>query len=241
MAEGFNSVDSDDNLQHVRIKRQASNSLHVHIMIAYKCHCDRCFNFRKRKLPAGGRSAQIQNHGPVHCELEAAVDSSSAAVSIDVEPESSKHVQGTSRDTSQPPRSTGYSHVDHEDLLLGLCPEDVMSTSFCISTDDCLTGHEKETVTPNMQSPNKPSPSPSPKLLNSHTKSSVDQQCTVVENVAHLVSPPSVNCEPVRTKFIFPPDTFYGLPMKVKMCIEENRGISSLYGNTIPSECGECI
>ena len=107
-----------------------------------------------------------------------------------------------------------------------------------MSTDDCLTGHENETTTPNIRSPNQPSPShphaSSSNISHSHTKSSVDKQHRVInetENVALVVSPTSVNCEPVRTKFVFPLNTFYGLPMKVKKCIEEHKGISSLYGN----------
>ena len=194
-------------------------------------------NSRKRKLlPSVSRSNR--SHGPLHCEPLASDDS--PTIGTEVEHGGTVHQQSAGREPPSSSIAIECSHIDNEDLLLGLCPEDLMSTSFCISTDDCLIACEKlplEAITPNIQSPDQTPPPPhhtsSSRTLHSTTKSGIHKQFTVAESVALPVAPSSIDREPVQSNLIFPSDTFYGLPLKVKKCIEENRGISSLYGECV--------
>ena len=140
-----------------------------------------------------------------------------------------------------------------EDLLQGLCPEDLLncSTPFCTSMHDTSMGHLKqgETILTKMKaptvqvSPNLPSvsnsmsfpsnpiystPKPSP-----HRQFTVNIPPDILECAALPESPTSRKFEPtdfIPDQYSFPSDTFYGLPLKVKKCVEEYRGITTLYG-----------
>ena len=190
-------------------------------------------NSRKRKLlPSVSRSNR--SHGPLHCEPLTSDDSST--IGTEVEHGGTVHQQSAGREPPSSSTAIECSHIDNEDLLLGLCPEDLMSTSFCISTDDCLIAREKlqlEAITPNIQSPDQTPPPPhhssSSMTLNSTTKSGIHKQFPVAESVALPVASSTI----LQSNFIFPSDSFYGLPLKVKKCIEENRGISLLYGECV--------
>jgi hypothetical protein len=138
--------------------------------------------------------------------------------------------------------------VSDEDLLLGLCPEDLMSCSTSFSTsmnDSTSAGHAKaetfpaEVKTPSIQSPNYPhtnnivvslhsTPVHSTPKSNTCKQSSVDIPTDGHESAIDSDFPILAS----RNEFSVPPDTFYGLPLKVKQCLEEHRGITKLYGNT---------
>ena len=132
-----------------------------------------------------------------------------------------------------------------EDLLLGLCPEDLMSCSTSFSTslnDSTSTGHVKaetfpaEVKTPSIQSPNYPHTNiMSLHLTSSHStpkpstykQSMADSPTDKHESAIGSDAPIPAS----RNQFSVPPGTFYGLPLKVKQCLEEHRGITKLYGN----------
>ena len=123
------------------------------------------------------------------------------------------------------------SGVVDEDLLLGLCPEDLLncSTSFCMSLNDSI-GHVKgetfpnEVKTPSVQSPNHLSTS---SLVSLH---SVSVRSTPKPST-HTCKQSTDNVPAVGLKSSIPLNTFYGLPLKVKQCLEEHRGITKLYGS----------
>ena len=136
--------------------------------------------------------------------------------------------------------------VAEEDLLMGLCPEDLMSCSTSFSTslnDSTSAGHVKgetfpaEVKTLSIQSPCYPHTNivslhstpvhstPKPSTCKQSTADApTDRHESAVDSDAPI--PAS------RNQFSVPPDTFYGLPLKVKQCLEEHRGITKLYGNT---------
>ena len=137
--------------------------------------------------------------------------------------------------------------VIDEDLLLGLCPEDLLncSTSFCTSLNDSASvGHIKcetfpaEVKTPSIESPNYPLTTNMVSLhstpVHSTPKPSIyKQQSTFNVPTDRLGS--AIDSEaPIhtsRSQCSIPSNTFYGLPLKVKQCMEEHRGITQLYGN----------
>ena len=137
--------------------------------------------------------------------------------------------------------------VIDEDLLLGLCPEDLLncSTSFCTSLNDSASvGHIKgemfpaEVKTPSIQSPNYPlttnmvsfhstsvhsTPKPSTYKQQSTYNIPTDRLGSAIDSEAPIHTS--------RSQSTISSDTFYGLPLKVKKCMEEHRGITKLYGN----------
>lgn len=136
--------------------------------------------------------------------------------------------------------------VIDEDLLLGLCPEDLLncSTSFCVSLNDSTSiGHVKgetfpdEVKTPSIQSPNYPftcsnvslhsTPVHSTPKPSTHKQSTDNVPAIGLESTANSEAPTYVS----RNQSSIPSNTFYGLPLKVKQCLEEHRGITKLYGN----------
>ena len=134
--------------------------------------------------------------------------------------------------------------VTDEDLLLGLCPEDLLncSASFCTSLNDSAgVGHIKdetfpaEVKTPSLQSPNYPLTTNMVSFHSTPVHSSpkpftYKQQYTI--NVPTDRFGSAIDSEaPIHTSRRIPSDTFYGLPLKVKQCMEEHRGITKLYGN----------
>lgn len=139
---------------------------------------------------------------------------------------------------------TSRQTVD-DDLLQGLCPEDLMncSASFCTSIDEstveCVqrSDHlppEIHVMTPRIQSscchPDSNSKITCTNPVHSTPKSKQFLHCSPLGTPVTLPeSPTSRHSEPLQCPF--PSDTFYGLPLKVKDCMEEYRGIKTLYGN----------
>ena len=133
--------------------------------------------------------------------------------------------------------------VIDEDLLLGLCPEDLLncSTSFCASLNDSTSiGHVKGEIfpagvkTPSIQSPNYPFTNNMVSLHSTpvHSTPKPDTHKQSTDNIPpkRLESAEAPTCIS-RNQSSNPSDTFYGLPLKVKQCLEEHRGITKLYGN----------
>lgn len=156
--------------------------------------------------------------------------------------------RGSAEEPFSEERGPGFTD---EDLLLGLCPEDLLncSTSFCTSfctslNDSANTGHVKgesflaEVKTQSIQSPSYPlttdvvslhsTPVHSTPKLSTRKQSTVgmptDRHESAVDSDAPILAS--------RNQFSVPSDTFYGLPLKVKQCMEEHRGITKLYGTT---------
>lgn len=131
--------------------------------------------------------------------------------------------------------------VADDDLLEGLCPEDLLncSTSFCTSLNDSTgTGHVKEAKAPLIHSPDYPHTTSTVSLhstpVHSTLKPSAHKQTIVsvptdrLERATESYTPPTLSS---KNKSSIPSGTFYGLPLKVKQCLEEHRGIKELYGN----------
>ena len=132
--------------------------------------------------------------------------------------------------------------VAEEDLLLGLCPEDLMSCSTSFSTslnDSTSTGHVKDEIfpaevkTPSIQSPNYPHTNiVSLHLTSSHSTPKQQSMADLPTDRHESAIGSDAPIPASRNQFSIPPGTFYGLPLKVKQCLEEHRGITKLYGNT---------
>ena len=133
--------------------------------------------------------------------------------------------------------------VIDDDLLLGLCPEDLMnsSTSFCTSMNDTSIGQLKgetlpsEVKTPLIQSPNYPfTTNMHSAPVHSTPKPSIHKQSLTVNVPTDRLKRAAISESPTCTtknQYSVPSNTFYGLPLKVKKCMEEFRGITTLYGN----------
>ena len=128
-------------------------------------------------------------------------------------------------------KQTNTAQVDDEDLLQGLCPEDLMncSVSFCTSFENTNVGYVKHSENPAAELTR-------PSHLSARTSMSLPVHSTpnASTKTAHVLSDaPVLRWSPVSTNFELPKpsDTFYGLPLKVKKYLEEYRGITTLYGN----------
>ena len=104
----------------------------------------------------------------------------------------------------------GEGVIDSE-LLAGIAPED-LTFSFNTSIDKSLPGH----VTPT-----KP---------DSHTTSQQNEDCSTVTSGWNVGGHDLTATRDTQVKSCYDKGTFYGLPVKVKQCLKDNRGIESLYG-----------
>ena len=135
-------------------------------------------------------------------------------------------------------KQTSTAQVDGEELLQGLCPEDLMncSVSFCTSFEDTSVGYVKSGENPaaDLMKPNHVSARTSmssPVYLTPNSNTETTQVLSDAPGRTVLQwSPTSTRFEPPKPSFSL--DTFYGLPLKVKKCLEEYRGITTLYGNS---------
>lgn len=185
---------------------------------------------RKRKLfPAGSAYSSHSHSATVPPKVPKAESSEKDVV----------HTVGIpqSHEANVATKQTNTTQVDDEDLLQGLCPEDLMncSISFCTSFENTSVGyvkHSENAVAELMR--------PSPLSARTSVSLPVHSTPNTSTNTTHVLSdaprcnvfqwsPVSTNLEPPKSSFSF--DTFYGLPLKVKKCLEEYRGITTLYGN----------
>lgn len=192
---------------------------------------------RKRKLfPAGSACSSHSHSAAVPPKVHKAESSEKFIV---YEEDALLHTVDIpqSPEASIVTKQTNSAQVDDEDLLQGLCPEDLMncSISFCTSFENTSVGYVKH-------SENAVAEFMRPSHLSARTSMSLPVHSTpnISTNTAHVLSdapgcnilrwsPVSTNFEPPKSSFSS--DTFYGLPLKVKKCLEEYRGITTLYGN----------
>lgn len=128
---------------------------------------------------------------------------------------------------------TNSFHFSDEDLLQGLCPEDIMncSTSFSVSVDYTNVGlvQEDGKVSPTESTFKHPSPY---HPTNVHTARMDDGSHRENYHIGVCKNNfPQASSDSKYLQSKFPSGTFYGLPMKVETCLQEHRGIKNLYGN----------
>ena len=118
-----------------------------------------------------------------------------------------------------------------EDLLLGLCPEDL---SFSFHNNSSIS-HEtfvKRTGITEISSGCSKQVMKTGITVSPYIKKEVSSQHYIKEASTEVVLNKDVKHLSVSSSF-YPSGTFYGLPMKVLECLKEYHGISKLYGTGI--------